>query len=313
MSINIKIKLLGAVSISDREEEINKHWRATRGSRVELIDRHTRRAPVSISETVLRQGRRTQTRVMADSIYTHDFLLDPGVEIKLESPLELSSMSASVPIPQRRADFDDFGNELDLCLQDNLTGSFHNVPNMQYNKLTYEADNSSKMDTFRMDDDDIFQVDKADLILGPTLAELNANPDTLLDDLNFDDLLLPEESGYCVQIGGAMSGTRRTPMQTSNTLAPESPCSPYSRTQHTFSPSSQHSSASSSFAQPMNQLPELLMRMDSYSGEIALGQSVPASTVLPPFLTSMKPQHTQLSSSAPTHLTMEQVGFIFIK
>lgn len=274
-------------------------------SRAELIDTRTRRAPVSINETVLRQGRRSQTRAMADSIYTHDFLLDPGVEIKQESPLELGSMSASVPIPQRRADLGDFGAELDLCLQDNLAGSFHNVPNVR----AYDVDNSTKMDTFKMDDDDIFQVDKADLILGPTLAELNANPDTLLDDLNFDDLLLPEESGYCVQIGGAMSGSRRTPMQTSNILAAESPCSPYSRAQLAFSPSSQHSSASSSFAQPINQLPELLMRMDSYSGEIALGQSVPASTVLPPFPTSMKPQNTQLSSSAPTHLTMEQVRF----
>lgn len=48
-----------------------------------------------------------------------------------------------------------------------------------------------------MDDDDIFQVvDKADLIQGPTLAELNANDETLLGDLNFDDLLLPEESSY---------------------------------------------------------------------------------------------------------------------
>ncbi|XP_058800502.1 protein CREBRF homolog [Phymastichus coffea] len=48
--------------------------------------------------------------------------------------------------------------------------------------------------SFGMDDDDIFQVDKADLIQGPTLAELNANEDTLLGDLNFDDLLLPDEN-----------------------------------------------------------------------------------------------------------------------
>ncbi|KAJ2951108.1 hypothetical protein O0L34_g5493 [Tuta absoluta] len=246
---------------------------------------------------------------MADSIYTHDFLLEPGVEIKQESPYELGSVSASVPIPQRRNDLADFGADLDLCLQDNIvgSGSFHNVPNMQYNKLSFETDNS-KMESFKMDDDDIFQVDKADLILGPTLAELNANPDSLLDDLNFDDLLLPEESGYCIQIGGVMSGSRRPLAQTTTSLAPESPCSPYSRAQLAFSPSSQHSSASSSFAQPSNTLPELLLRMDGYSGELALGQSVPASTVLPPFAGSMKPQHTQqLSSSAPTHLTMEQI------
>lgn len=245
---------------------------------------------------------------MSDSIYTHDFLHEPGIEIKQEAPYELSTMSASVPIPQRRTD-SDFSTDLDLCLQDNFGGSFHSVPSMQFGKIAYDIDNSSKMDTFKMDDDDIFQVDKADLILGPTLAELNANPDTLLDDLNFDDLLLPEESGYCVQIGGAMSGSRRNAntLYTNNMMAPESPCSPYGRTQLAFSPASQHSSASSSFAQPMNQLPELLLRMDGYSGEIALGQSVPASIILPPLQPIVKQQPAQLSSSAPTHLTMEQV------
>ncbi|XP_028038018.1 uncharacterized protein LOC114248805 [Bombyx mandarina] len=243
---------------------------------------------------------------MSDSIYTHDFLFEPGVEIKQELPYELGPMSASVPIPQRRNDLGDFSSEIDLCLQDSLAGSFHSVPSMQYGK--FEADNSSKIDTFKMDDDDIFQVDKADLILGPTLAELNANPDTLLDDLNIDDLLLPEESGYCVQIGGVMSGSRRGPgMQTNNAMPTDSPCSPYGQVQQAFSPASQHSSASSSFAQPMNQLPEMLLRMDGYSGEIVLGQSVPASTVLPPYPTNIKPQQTQLSSSAPTHLTMEQI------
>lgn len=246
---------------------------------------------------------------MSDSIYTHDFLLEPGVEIKQESPFELGPMSASVPIPQRRTELGDFNSDLDLCLQDNLAGSFHNVPSMQYNKLAYESENCKMEILNKMDDDDIFQVDKADLILGPTLAELNANPDTLLEDLNFDDLLLPEESGYCIQIGGAMSGSRHTPntVEISNTLAAESPCSPYSRAQLAFSPSSQHSSASSSFAQPMNQLPELLLRLDGYGGEIALGQSVPASSILPPFPIAVKPQQTQLSSSAPTHLTMEQI------
>ncbi|CAH2084793.1 unnamed protein product [Euphydryas editha] len=245
---------------------------------------------------------------MSDSIYTHDFLLEQSLEIKQESPFELGTMSASVPIPHRRPELGDFNGDLDLCIQDNQIESFHSVPTLSYNKLSFEAD-SSKMEPFKMEDDDIFQVDKADLILGPTLAELNANPDTSLDDLNFDDLILPEESEYCIQIGGAMSGTKRTvnTMQTSNIMATESPCSPYSHAQLAFSPSSPHSSASSSFVPPINQLPELLLRMDGYSGEIALGQSVPASLVLPPFPSNVKTQQTQLSSSAPTHLTMEQI------
>ncbi|XP_023934115.1 protein CREBRF homolog [Bicyclus anynana] len=244
---------------------------------------------------------------MSDSIYNHDFLLDPSLEIKQESPFELGTMSASVPIPQRRADFCDFNSDLDLCLQDSQVGSFHSVPTLSYNKLSFDTE-SPKMEPFKMEDDDIFQVDKADLILGPTLAELNANPDTSLDDLNFDDLLLPEESGYCIQIGGAMSGSKRTmnTLQTSM-LMTDSPCSPYGHAQLAFSPSSQHSSASSSFVPPISQLPEMLLRMDGYSGEIALGQSVPASSVLPPFPNNVKTQQAPLSSSAPTHLTMEQI------
>lgn len=262
----------------------------------------------SINETILRQGHFKQTRAMSDSIYTHEFLLDPSLEIKQESSYELGAMSASVPIPQRRNELSDFNTDIDLCLQDNQVGSFHSVPTLPYSKLSFDAD-SSKMEQFKMEDDDIFQVDKADLILGPTLAELNANPDTSLDDLNFDDLLLPEESGYCIQIGGAMSGSKRSmnTLQTSNMMSTDSPCSPYSRAQLAFSPSSQHSSASSSFVPPISQLPELLLRMDGYSGEIALGQSVPASSVLPPYPHSVKTSQSQLSSSAPTHLTMEQV------
>lgn len=276
--------------------------------------RHKTRALVSISETIIHQGHLLQTRAMSDSIYTHDFLLEPGVEIKQESPYELGPMSASVPIPHRRAELGDFGVDLDFGLNDNLAGSFHNLPSMQYSKQNFDTDTTSKIDTFKMDDDDIFQVDKADLILGPTLAELNANPDTLLDDLNFDDLLLPEESGYCIQIGGAMSGTRRAPhtIQTNSIMSADSPCSPYSRGQLAFSPASMHSSASSSFAQPMNQMPELLLRMDGYSGEIALGQSVPASSILPQLPTTIQQPQNQLSSSAPTHLTMDQVSYYLI-
>lgn len=36
-------------------------------------------------------------------------------------------------------------------------------------------------------------MDKADLIQGPTLAELNANDESLLGDLNFDDFVLPAQ------------------------------------------------------------------------------------------------------------------------
>ncbi|VVC96758.1 unnamed protein product [Leptidea sinapis] len=247
---------------------------------------------------------------MSDSIYNQDFLFDPGFEIKQESPYELgSTMSASVPIPQKRSDFD-LNSDFDLCLQDNQGGSFHSVPTLPYNKLTYDVDNTAKLDTFKMEDDDIFQVDKADLVLGPTLAELNANPDTSLDDLDFADLLMPEENEYCIQIGGAMTGSRRIVnnyLSNTSAVSTGSPSSPYQHSQLAFSPSSQQSSASSSFAQPVNHFPEMLMGMDGYSREISLGQSVPASCVLPHYPLTVKTQPTQLSSSAPTQLTMEQI------
>lgn len=36
------------------------------------------------------------------------------------------------------------------------------------------------------------------LLIGPTLAELNANDENLLGDLNFDDLLLPSDVSYTI-------------------------------------------------------------------------------------------------------------------
>jgi len=57
-----------------------------------------------------------------------------------------------------------------------------------------------------MEEDDIFQVDKADLIQGPTLAELNANDESLLTDFNFDDFLLPAQQ----QLQSMVSRNRST-------------------------------------------------------------------------------------------------------
>ena len=53
-------------------------------------------------------------------------------------------------------------------------------------------------------------MDKADLIQGPTLAELNANDESLLGDLNFDDFMMPQQfiaaSGERRTYSGAMIG-----------------------------------------------------------------------------------------------------------
>ncbi|PSN54991.1 hypothetical protein C0J52_02341 [Blattella germanica] len=159
---------------------------------------------------------------MADPVYSGDFFLDPGFTVKQE-PISMDTgtcMTASMPIPPRKmmdlSELRDFGFEfLDVSSspstsQDTSAGT---TPALQGSSGLYQLSSSSlwgtrlnteseinRTDTFRMDDDDIFQVDKADLIQGPTLAELNANDENLLEDLNFDDLLLPEENSYYISV-----------------------------------------------------------------------------------------------------------------
>lgn len=147
---------------------------------------------------------------MTDPNFTDDPFMDPGFNIKQEqvSMDTSTSMTASVPIPSRKildmSELRDFGFEFDNPSPSaSQSGSasqsslYHvmNVPSLWGTKIEVDS-GSCKTESFKMDDDDIFQVDKADLIQGPTLAELNANEDILLDDLNFDDLLLPEEQTY---------------------------------------------------------------------------------------------------------------------
>lgn len=60
-----------------------------------------------------------------------------------------------------------------------------------------------KSGPFQMDDDDIFQVDKSDLIQGPTLAELNGD-NLLVDLMNMEDILT-DSSQYQQQMGGQNS------------------------------------------------------------------------------------------------------------
>ncbi|XP_033207653.1 protein CREBRF homolog isoform X2 [Belonocnema kinseyi] len=130
---------------------------------------------------------------MGDSAYP-EFMLEVGSNamdniVKQEPQTEMGT-SASVPIPG--------GHRGIRGVYDQFSPSPLAVSSV-WGTRPDQMDSSFKMDSlqldtsFKMDDDDIFQVDKADLIQGPTLAELNANDDTLLGDLNFDDLLLPEE------------------------------------------------------------------------------------------------------------------------
>ncbi|KAJ9593239.1 hypothetical protein L9F63_015212, partial [Diploptera punctata] len=225
--------------------------------------------------------------------------------------------------------------------------------------------------------------DKADLIQGPTLAELNANDENLLEDLNFDDLLLPEENSYFISVpsvsqrfGGNIpplvqvtntnvnvcnnnqNSTLFTPSSFppasmgfyketfSSSSVPSSPMDPFVKINNTLpssealSPTSQHSSSSSLLlhsaassvtpppmgVSPLQQkhstLHELLLKKEAFSASPErqlLGQSVPG-TVSPMAMIAASPGpdttqkigrstgcSSRLSSSAPTHLGLEQI------
>lgn len=142
---------------------------------------------------------------MGDSNYS-DFFLGLGGStidglIKQEPAQEMVASSASVPIPGghrgTRGVYDQFSPS-PLTAPSGWGSRPDNVIS------PFKTDNDQLDTSFKMDDDDIFQVDKADLFQGPTLAELNANDDTLLGDLNFDDLLLPEEQNQPLKLEGEL-------------------------------------------------------------------------------------------------------------
>ncbi|XP_011336884.1 protein CREBRF homolog isoform X2 [Ooceraea biroi] len=128
---------------------------------------------------------------MDDSKYGDFSLASPMDMVKQEPVQEIGTASASVPIPgghrgTTRGAYDQFSPS-PLAVS---SGWGMRTDHMEY---PFKMDPDQLDISFKMDEDDIFQIDKAELIQGPTLAELNANDDTLLEDLNFDDLLLPEE------------------------------------------------------------------------------------------------------------------------
>jgi hypothetical protein len=128
-----------------------------------------------------------------------DFSLGDTMDIVKQEPIqEMGTTSASVPIPgghrgTTRGAYDQFSPS-PLAVS---SGWGMRTDHMEY---PFKMDPDQLDISFKMDEDDIFQIDKAELIQGPTLAELNANDDTLLGDLNFDDLLLPEERAQPIKV-----------------------------------------------------------------------------------------------------------------
>lgn len=71
-------------------------------------------------------------------------------------------------------------------------------------------------------------MDKADLIQGPTLAELNANDESLLGDLNFDDFMMPSQLAMNGDRGARAHAGSTTGMPNVRRRVPfVSPRSPY--------------------------------------------------------------------------------------
>lgn len=125
----------------------------------------------------------------------------PLVYHVMESTRDNPMLTPSVPIPRTgkmMADFSEFNFDLEQSQSPQTTQDYiaYGLTNSNSNSnQMWSIINESVMtkhEPFHMDDDDIFQVDKADLFQSPTLAELN--DDTALEDLNIDDLILPAES-----------------------------------------------------------------------------------------------------------------------
>ncbi|XP_046429964.1 protein CREBRF homolog [Neodiprion fabricii] len=160
---------------------------------------------------------------MGDSTYS-DFLLGFGGStidglIKQEPAQEMVPSSASVPIP--------CGHRGTRGVYDQFSPSPLTAPSAWGSRpdhviSPFKIDPDQLDTSFKMDDDDIFQVDKADLFQGPTLAELNANDDTLLGDLNFDDLLLPEEQNQPLKMCNDLTQSSTSLFGSGSNFAPSS-------------------------------------------------------------------------------------------
>lgn len=231
----------------------------------------------------------------------------------------MNGSSASVPIPQRMRDLTDYPDFSATQLQDDQ------LPNQW---CLMHTEDMLKTDFSQMDDDDIFQVDKADLIQDPTLAELNANTDTDLTDLNFDDLLLPDEHNLQQQLN-LNNNLVQQPMAQHNSLflfnnEELMELMPKQQNNAAFSPLSQTSSnssltppvgrATSVLQQKHSTLHELLIKREPQaqfgSPDLSiLGQSVPSgrNVAMPVHQSVRRGNVSRLSSSAPTHLGLEQL------
>lgn len=142
---------------------------------------------------------------MTDPVFNSDYFIDPGIVIKQE-PFSLDSTtlisSASMAIPARRGvelcHFRELGLELEPSESPSLGDSMHSsmVPQELYSnsvnssslwttRLCVDMDSDpAKLETFKMDDDDIFQVSCNLLFFIHFLPERGQNKIRLQTNLN---------------------------------------------------------------------------------------------------------------------------------
>ncbi len=136
-------------------------------------------------------------------------LTKPEPSLNYNNSMDTSSSNLSttaMPIPRTRqlADFSDFNFDLDQSLSPQSFQDCNLISNNGMYGMQQTSTNSNTMwsaindaigmpkQELHIDDDDIFQVDNADLFPGPTLAELN--DDTILEDLNIEDFILQQDN-----------------------------------------------------------------------------------------------------------------------
>lgn len=302
---------------------------------------------------------------MSDPSFTDDFFKDPPFGVKEEpctnEDMSMSNVSGCLPIPSRRLDLSQIRDcGLDFVDTSPLIQDHEKYVDISTSDLWSSKINGIDVEFTKMEDDDIFQVDKSDLIQDstlPTLTELNSNRD-ILDDLNFDDLMLPSE--FCVinvphlqrhSPTQALTNTPAnsfdssySPFLTENVSfykdsleSPSIPSSPLNiitsntKTYLSLESSSNLNSpslnsptllspSSTGTPQKPSSLHELLLKKDPHllspggsSGPKTLGQSVPGPSLLQTAVSRSSaavrtsPSSSRLSSSAPTHLGMDQI------
>ncbi|KAF0764403.1 Uncharacterized protein FWK35_00010697 [Aphis craccivora] len=246
---------------------------------------------------------------MNNKEYTNFFgTMETKRVLKADYPTESSSLGVPIPI-RKNGDLNslqDYGFELFDTTNDLIQDPMV-VNNADQNFFTNDTGwigRSDEMSFIKMDED-IFQVDQSDLLHGPTLAELNANGgESLLEDLNFDDLLLPPDSVKSEIPDSVPLMSSYLIDHVVNTSPVNRPSS--SKSGFQLSPNSCSSRSSLSPGSTNSITLQELLKKETKSQKCLsppiFGTSVPGSG----FMLASR-SRGNLSSSAPTHLGLEQI------